>query len=724
MRHVIVGLVVAAGVVGCGGGGGSSNVRPDQAEETVIGTAHLTAIEAPQAHAVGAKGAGVTVAVLDSGFRTTHDEFATATLLSGYNVADGNTDISDVKSNSHGTRVASLIAGKNVGVAPQATLMPVRMLHDDGSFAYTDIAAAMDYARTNGAKIQNISATMINLPVIATALDASAAAGMLTVVAAGNEGDVNPDPHYLLDPAQSGITALAVSRTLVVGAVTNDGVLWASSDRAGTLKSRYLVAPGVSVNGADRSADDAYSTGTGTSFAAPLVSGAAAVVWAADPSLAAEDVADILLVTADDLGAPGVDDVYGYGMLNLARALQPVGLLGVPAGDASSAPRLLAAGTGVRLGAAFGDALTSSPALSSVVALDDYNRPYTLDMSGTVVRAAGSNALLARVASATADTSQMSADLLGMRVGLTSTAPDRLRYIGNNQEMVGDERPTMALSLSGQAGLINYQYAERAQAASLVGSDSLAGGNWVAATAGDTAHLGLAASNSRAALAGTQGGRWMMQAGLVTGKSATGSLPVSAGIANWRYAGDHAVWTATLTHVTEEGAFLGSVSTGALGAGTKSATSALGIGVVVPLGERLQLVGGYSAGITHVGAQDGSMLRNWSAIRTSAYSAGAAYAVDAGRELGFRVVRPLRVDQGTVDLDVPIERRLDHTVVRAAMRADLSPSGNETDIEAYYSLHASRGQSLSMRVMHRMEPGHVRAAPSETAALIEGAWRW
>ena len=104
---------------------------------------------------------------------------------------------------------------------------------------------------------------------------------------------------------------------------------------------------------------------SGTSMAAPVVSGAAAVLKGAFPNLTARQVVDILLRTATDLGAPGTDPVYGRGLVNLARALQPIGPTRAAAADAFGiAPT---ADTRVALSAAFGDAAPSANIIPAVL---------------------------------------------------------------------------------------------------------------------------------------------------------------------------------------------------------------------------------------------------------------------------------------------------------------------------------------------------------------------
>jgi hypothetical protein len=139
----------------------------------------------------------------------------------------------------------------------------------------------------------------------------------VVVVAAGNQGQAET-----AWPARYAGTAWAQGTMLVVGAVDANRQLSGFSNRAGEVAAHYLVAPGVDIQGAGAGGTLTLS---GTSQATPAVSGAAALLLSKWPYLRASQVSAILLQTADDLGAPGVDPVYGHGLLNIDRALSPVG---------------------------------------------------------------------------------------------------------------------------------------------------------------------------------------------------------------------------------------------------------------------------------------------------------------------------------------------------------------------------------------------------------------
>jgi hypothetical protein len=150
-------------------------------------------------------------------------------------------------------------------------------------------------------------------------------AGIVLVISAGNDGEANPDP-FALTPAQHfpGMVIIAGS----IGADNGSGgtdldQISTFSNRAGSGAVHYLTALGYR----DRAPDH---TGThylwsGTSFSAPVISGAVALLAHAFPNLTGRQIVEILFKSADDLGAAGVDSVFGRGRLNIARAFQPIG---------------------------------------------------------------------------------------------------------------------------------------------------------------------------------------------------------------------------------------------------------------------------------------------------------------------------------------------------------------------------------------------------------------
>lgn len=266
---------------------------------------HLTKINAPAAWD-SSFGAGVTVAVLDSGVDPTHADLAPR-LVAGWNFFDNNANTSDVY--GHGTKVAgSVAAAANNGigvasVAGQANIMPIRVTDTAGAGYTSMIASGLTYAADRGVRIANISfANMPSRAAVVSAAQYMKDKGGLVFVAAGNSGtDLGFAPTTSLIP--------------VSGTDSND--LKASWSSYGSYVS--LAAPGVGVYTTTRGGG--YATASGTSIATPVAAGVAALAMATRPDLKSTDIENILFSTAVDIGSTGKDSYFGHGRVEASRAV-------------------------------------------------------------------------------------------------------------------------------------------------------------------------------------------------------------------------------------------------------------------------------------------------------------------------------------------------------------------------------------------------------------------
>jgi subtilisin family serine protease len=269
----------------------------------------LDAIGAEAAWTV-TRGAGVVVAVVDTGVAATPD--LAGRLLPGWNAIDLSGDALD--DNGHGTHVAGTVAeiGGNglaeSGVAPEAMILPVKVLDSTGSGSDADVAAGIVWAADHGARVVNLSlGGPETSAVLADGVAYARSKGVLIVAAAGNDGGAVGVPARL-----AGVIA--------VGAVGPDQVRAPFSAGGNALD---LVAPGVdilqqTIDGAGGYADRSWS---GTSMASPHVAGVVALALAAGRATTAVGVTRLLTRTARDLGTPGRDPAYGAGLVRADAAL-------------------------------------------------------------------------------------------------------------------------------------------------------------------------------------------------------------------------------------------------------------------------------------------------------------------------------------------------------------------------------------------------------------------
>ncbi|MEG3921242.1 MULTISPECIES: S8 family serine peptidase [unclassified Microcoleus] len=281
----------------------------------------LDVINAPEVWNQNITGNGIVVAVVDSGVDYTHPDlddniWRNAGEIAGNGIDDDrNGYIDDIRGwdfvasdnnpmdldfDGHGTHIAGAIAAERndfgiTGVAPNAKIMPVRVLDAFGYGELNNVAAGIRYAADNGANVINLSLGNEFYPsnLVNDAIEYANNKGSVVVIAAGNSGFSQPD--Y---PARN-----ADRLGIAVGSIDINGRMADTSNRAGSTPLDYLVAPGVDIY--STTPYSTYDTLTGTSMATPQVAGVAALVLNANPTLTPAQVEHILTTTSNRNGLIG-----------------------------------------------------------------------------------------------------------------------------------------------------------------------------------------------------------------------------------------------------------------------------------------------------------------------------------------------------------------------------------------------------------------------------------
>ena len=264
-------------------------------------------IKADRAYDTGYHGAGVVVALLDTGVGMGHPDLA-ANIIGGWNFVDNNDNVTDV--DGHGTMVAGIVAALAnngigiAGVAPNVSIMPLKVL--SGNETRVELNLAIKYAVDNGARVIGMSfGNYTTLSQAAeTAIDYAYRRGCVLVAGVGN--DNSAEPFY---PA-------AYDQVIAVSAIdqTNNR---ASFSNYGSYVD--FCAPGVNVLTTTKGGT--YSDANGTSFAAPFVTGVVALMLSKSPSLSPREVVANLRTQAEDLGVTGWDQFYGWGLVDAYAAV-------------------------------------------------------------------------------------------------------------------------------------------------------------------------------------------------------------------------------------------------------------------------------------------------------------------------------------------------------------------------------------------------------------------
>lgn len=271
----------------------------------------LPRIHAPEAWDMCTGDPSVICAFVDTGIDTDHPDLADA-LVPGYNAPDHlpqdqGGEVEDIV--GHGTSVAgsaAAISNNGIGVAAvgwDLSIMPIRATNKtNGSATSTDIITGALWAADHGAKVINVSYTGVMSSNAQVAGEYVKNAGGLLVWAADNAGI---DYSWFDWPD-----------VIIVAGTKEDDTLMGQSSHGLAID---VAAPGKNVYLTKWFAD--YGFASGTSYAAPLVTGALAVLWSFDPDLTPDEAEAILFDSCTDIGEPGEDNLFGHGLIDLHRAL-------------------------------------------------------------------------------------------------------------------------------------------------------------------------------------------------------------------------------------------------------------------------------------------------------------------------------------------------------------------------------------------------------------------
>ncbi len=270
----------------------------------------ITRVQAPQAHSAGYQGAGVKVAVLDTGIDSSHQDLD---VDGGYSVFTDSANSNPFNDgHGHGTHVAGTIAALNntvgvLGVAYNVDLYAVKVLDNSGNGSYAGIAEGIQWAVDNNMDIVNMSlGGSSSSTILENMCNAANQAGVLLIAAAGNSGNSWGIGNNVGYPAR-------YSSVMAVAATDSNNKRGYFSSTGPTVE---ISAPGVDI--LSTVPGNGYASNNGTSMASPHVAGVAALVKAAKPSLSNTQIRNILNNTATSLGS---SNHYGNGLVQAVDAI-------------------------------------------------------------------------------------------------------------------------------------------------------------------------------------------------------------------------------------------------------------------------------------------------------------------------------------------------------------------------------------------------------------------
>ena len=679
----------------------------------------------------GSTGQGVKLAVIDSGINPSLAEFAGRIDPASRDVA-GSRPLGD--EDGHGTAVTATAAGArndahNVGVAYDATILSFRAdapgtcadtAKDGCDFFDSAISQGVDAARLAGAKVINLSLGGSSPgSQLLSSMQRAVNAGIILVISAGNDGEdpvkgANAD-SFAMVPAQQfpGQVIIAGSVGVSDGAGGTDlNQLSTFSNKAGTGANFYLTALGYRVRTIDHTgAGFLYS---GTSFSAPIISGAVALVAQAFPNLTAAQIVDLLFRTADDLGVAGVDATFGRGRLNLNRAFQPVGQTQL-AGSAIPVKDATATGG---LPEAAGDGGTNG-GLGAII-LDGYSRAFTIDLARGLKAAAArqplERALGGRVRGSTVSAGPVSISMSvaqrpgvsGMidvaRFGIGRDDARRSRLVAGSAIARLDAKTKAAFGFAQGAKALERQLTGAEAGAFLIARD-ISGDPGFQANRGASMAIRRDLGFAGLTVASEQGKVWQE-----VRTSVSGAPYRWTSVALDRRFGDRSWASVGLSRLEENDTLLGGRLGGVYGVGGSSS-------MFLDLEARRELGAGWLATL--------SGRRGWTDFAGGRFQSGA-YAFDlaklgvmgSGDRLGLRVSQPLRIERGGIAMLLPTA--YDYATLsetNTVSRLSFTPSGREVDAEVSYSTMLGKGW-LGTNLFMRRQPGHVAGADADVGAAI------
>ena len=676
----------------------------------------------------GGRGQGVIVGVVDSGINRNLAEFAGRIHPASQDIA-ASRGVTDTE--GHGTAVSGVIAmNRNgsgaLGIAFESRILSLNTsdptdcdgddgcMHDD-----RDIARAIDVARQNGARVINISlgGDEVSSGVI-NAVGRAASAGIVVVISAGNDSLASPDAFPLRNAREAGN-----GHVIIAGAMDEARNLASFSNRAGSGAQYYLTALGVRVRSIDQN-----GTGTlwsGTSFSAPVISGAAALLAGAFPNLSGSEIVELLLTTADDAGTAGVDSRFGNGILNIGRAFQPQGQLSV-------------AGTGIPVAEAGGGDASEAmgdagPQMAGVIILDGYSRAFVVDLAQQLNRAPRQRpleqGLQADLSSGFATTGATMVSVTVRRnlsgqahvgfaqTGMTHEDARAARAVAGFALSRLSPRTALALGFSESGRTLQLRLANRGGTPFLVARDPMN-------RAGFFADSGIAMA-----------GRQQIGAfGLtVTGERGRVDRPDlrpgerEPGYSLASLTADRRINGADLTLGVSRLAEAHTLLGGSFAFAPSGSTSwFLDAAVRYEIGGGWETQASYRRGWTSMPGGSGLVGGGQMSTDGWAFDVERAGAFTAGDRLAFRVMQPLRVRSGGYAINAPVSYDYaDLSIGYAVQTFSLAPTGREIDFEAAYGIDLMGGAAfLGANAFLRREPGHIEAMGSDVGAAARFSLRF
>ena len=687
---------------------------------------------ASSAYARGATGNGIQVAVIDTGVKASHSELDDNMVSSLTGSDTINSDNNPDDDHGHGTHVAGIIAGERAGsnngtthgVAYNADIYAIKMFNSSGNttnsataaaYALAEATAAIDIINNSWGTDASCSSESECRSTVGTGFydnwedTAQLSTPKISVFSAGNDGDSEPSAECLSMKYNSDINKVSVCVVAASfsasgsGNSQGKGLLATFSDKCGSVSAYCITAPGDQLWNANYSGG--HTTKSGTSMAAPMVSGGLAIVMQEFSSLTPAQVVSRLLTTATDSGEYSQTSIYGHGMMNLNAATTAVANLQTINGsnllDDPNTSYYDLIDNSFTSSAAFGNALNSALNGQVMEVYDSFDRAnFEVDVANFF----GSGSYIS------GNTIQNHMARLTPKVDKKT---NHKNLYGNFQmEVINNVLKSSLFNSDGGTLTLGYNqstnnFENKVDPLSGFFNDNNFGNNYLInpyfyTGSGDDYFMSFNGDDNF---------------GIDTFTNANNS---DLGLAfNFNPIASNEGNLADLQFVLgsnfEQNKFLNSYSSGVFSTGEMSNTNFTGLKYVKNISDDYTFVGSGFAGYTHIDKASNSYIDKSTPLLTTTFTIGLAKDnfLEEDQKLGFFVNQPQRVEKGSMNLRLPTSSDRDRTVTYSNLNVDLEPDARQLNYDLIFNKKITELSNLSANFTHVQNGDHSKNSASQ-----------
>ncbi|MDC3082072.1 S8 family serine peptidase [Candidatus Pelagibacter sp.] len=733
----------------CGGGGGGSGGAAGggvgtgtvtmctdsgtafQTTEYYRGSIYLSeksrrVVCASSAYARGATGDGIQVAVVDTGVDADHTDINAnmVAFTTGSDTVNSDDDASDDE--GHGSHVAGIIAAEKNdsgmhGVAYDAQIYAFKAFDSDGAGSDTTIGNAFGL-------IENIAAIDIINNSWGTNADCSSASACralgptiydnwedlsqlatpkISVFAAGNDSEDQPSGEcqtmaYNTDISAVSVCVVAISYSTLG---TDNGHLASFSNKCGKVSSYCIAAPGDRIYSLTESGS--YTFASGTSMAAPMVSGGLAIIMEEFSSLTPSQVVSRLLTTANDSGEYSQTSIYGHGLMNLNAATAAVGSLQTINGsnllDDSNTSYNDLVNNSFLSSAAFSNALNASLNNQTMEVYDSFDRAnFKVNLSDFF----SSGSYISQ--------NTIQNHLARLQPKQKNENSSKNLFGNLSVEYEGDYLSSSLFQTSGDFIALGYNkstnnFENSIDPLSSFFNDSQFGNKYLInpyfyVGSGEDYFMSFNPNNSFGIDTFTN--QNSSDYGFSLNFNPVLSGGNNDGVENLQF---------ILGTNYEENKFLNSTSSGVFATGDMSNTNFTGLKYKKNISDELTFIGSGFAGYTHVDKATNSYINSSTPILTSSFTLGLAKSnfLKEKQKIGFFINQPQRVESGNINLRLPTSSDRDRTVTYSDLNVDLEPDARQLNFDIIFNKSITESSNLSANITHVKNGDHTNSSESQ-----------